>query len=181
MKFSTKIRDRCAVIVELVQNMQPMYKAEATNDYQRHHIETIIGAGIWYIPNKALWTGNISKEAIRSFHPLFGVDKPKLTEDHQFPRKVAARALLEFDWAGVKDPQVEMTKMFVEKYGTYNLVTSQENRDLMKYQKVEVFSTPQIAYKQAGIALLVITSEQLQFVKRRDRATIEMVLDRCSQ
>ena len=46
-----KIQDRCAVIAELVQKMQPMYFSQSTNDYQRHHIETIIGAGLWYIPN----------------------------------------------------------------------------------------------------------------------------------
>ncbi|MBK7915296.1 MAG: hypothetical protein IPJ94_03370 [Chloroflexi bacterium] len=112
-----------------------------------------------HIPNKALWTGSISKEAIRSFHPLFGVDKPKLTEDHQFPRKVAARALLEFDWAGVKDPQAEITKMFVEKYGTYNfLVTSSGKQGSNEaYQKVEVFSlTPKSPMQQAGIVLLDI-------------------------
>ena len=172
-----KIQERCAVIVELVQRMQPMYKASLTSDYQRHHIETIVGAGIWYIPNKSLWTGKISVEAIKSFHPDSQVTKPKLTEDHQFPRKVAARALLEFDWSKSPNPTNEMVKMYTEKYGTFNLITSRENRDLMKFQKVEVFITPQIAYANAGIILVDIQVQQLQLIKRRDYATIEAVLD----
>ena len=56
----------------------------------------MIGAAIWYLPQgDGLWTGKISLEAIRVFHPDLGVVKPKLTANHNFPRKVAAKERLE--------------------------------------------------------------------------------------
>ena len=172
-----KIQDRCAVIAELVQKMQPMYQAETTSEYQRNHIETTVGAGIWYIPNSELWTGRVSLVAIKSFHPLSNVIEPKLTKDHQYPRKVAARKLLECDWSQIKNPEERLTRMYVEEFGTFTLVTPQENRDLMKYQKADVFTTPQKAYHQAGITLLQLTKSQLQYVKKRDEAAINDLLD----
>lgn len=173
---SKRIKQRCAVIAELVQQMQPMYLAKTTNEYQCHHIETIVGAGIWYIPNSSLWTGKASLEVIKSFHPKFDNDVPKFTKDHQYPRKVAARKLLNIDWFKFDDPVEEITKMYLEEFGIYNLVTPKENRDLMKYQRVKVFLSPQDAYDQAGIHLISLTDNQLQEVRRRNKELIESLL-----
>ncbi|MCB8921025.1 MAG: hypothetical protein H6662_05515 [Ardenticatenaceae bacterium] len=43
-------------------------------------------------------------KAIESFHPELGTAEPKFTKDHQYPRKVAARRLLDFDWVESIDP-----------------------------------------------------------------------------
>ncbi|MCB8921024.1 MAG: hypothetical protein H6662_05510 [Ardenticatenaceae bacterium] len=64
----------------------------------------------------------------------------------------------------------------MEEFGVYNLITPKENRDLMKYQKVEVFTSPQDAYDQAGIQLISLTDNQLQEVKQRNKELIESLL-----
>ncbi|MEO0557529.1 MAG: hypothetical protein AAF170_05025 [Bacteroidota bacterium] len=171
-----KIYARCEVIAELVQQMQPMYVAPETHGYQRQHIETIIGAGLWYIPNKPLWTGRISLEAVKSHHPTSGNANPKLTEDHQYPRKVAAQKLLERDWSKDENPTFELTKMYLETFGRFNYVTPGENRALMPYQRAHRFESPELAYEEAGIPLISIESEQLDRVKARHAPTIEAII-----
>ena len=171
-----KIYARCEVIAELVQRMQPMYTASETHDYQRQHIETIVGAGLWYIPNKPLWTGLISRGAVESHHPTSGISKPKLTEDHRYPRKVAAQKLLERDWSADENPTFELTKMYLETYGRFNYVTPGENRALMPYQRAHRFESPELAYEEAGIPLIKIKPVQLKRVKARHAQTIEAII-----
>lgn len=175
-ELDEKIRSRCEVIAELVRQLQPMYQREASTQYQRDHIETIVGAGLWYIPNKSLWTGRISHAAVYSFHPHSGVEKPKVTEDHYYPRKVAARKLLELDWSEVQNPASKLTKMYREKFGRFNLVTPSENRALMPHQRTHTFKSPELSYSKAGIKLLSLDSDQLQLVKSRDARTIDSIL-----
>ncbi|MGB2964355.1 MAG: hypothetical protein WBB69_10260 [Anaerolineales bacterium] len=172
-----RISERCEVIAELVQNMQKMYRSSTTSDYQRNHIQVIIGAGIWYIPNSDLWSGKISVEAVKDFHPTHGIDNPKLSKDHQYPRKVAAKTLLDTDWSTYPAPGREITRLFIEKFGTYNYVTPSENRNLMKYQTVEVFVNPKDAYEKANIQLVSVSENNISLIKKRDKSLIEDLLD----
>ena len=172
-----RIYARCAVIAELVQKMQPMYAAAETIPYQRQHIETIVGAGLWYIPNRSLWTGFMSVGALQSFHPSSGEKKPKLTQDHQYPRKVAARQLLERDWAQVEEPASELTLSYLKTYGRFNYVTPRENRALMPFQRAHRFESPEAAYREAGVRLLKVEPSLLALIKARDGLTIERLLD----
>lgn len=171
-----KIRLRCEVIAELVMQMQPMYERETSTLYQRNHIETIIGAGLWYIPNKSLWTGRISYAAVSDFHPESRIEKPRVTEDHHYPRKVAARELLELDWTEEQNPPAKLTEMYRETFGRYNLVTPGENRALMPYQRTHTFESAELSYSKAGIELLNLDGEQLQRVKSRHTQAIERIL-----
>src|SRR5665647_2237670 len=89
-----RLEEQCAVVAALIVAMRPVY--EAASARQRALLETIIGAGIWYIPKPSrAWTGRISVGALRTFHPESGMAKPRLSEEHVYPRKVAARLLLE--------------------------------------------------------------------------------------
>ena len=117
-----KLNDQCAVVAALIVAMRPVY--QGANERQRALLETIIGAGIWYIPKPAgAWTGLISIGALQTFHPQTGVSSPKLSEEHMFPRKVTARLLLE-------DPLIDgptLAALFREKYGRVHLITPEEN------------------------------------------------------
>src|SRR5579859_3607181 len=95
-----KLAERCAVLADVIRSIIPIYHSPKTTENQRHLIETMIGAAIWYLPTgSGLWTGMISLRAIQAFHPDSGVETPKLTADHNFPRKVAAKELLYLAWS----------------------------------------------------------------------------------
>ena len=178
-KLSTqqKLRERCDILARVVTGIAPIHADASTTDNQRHLLETIIGAAIWYFPHMPqLWTGAISVEALASYLPQSGSEKPRLTADHAFPRKVAARELLQFDWQSESDPGSRVLQLYLEKYGRFNLVTPKENRTLVKYQKGVAFQTPEAAYDAAGIALVTVTVGDLALVKRRDEATISRLM-----
>ena len=167
-----KLNDQCAVVAALIVAMRPVY--QGANERQRALLETIIGAGIWYIPKPAgAWTGLISIGALQTFHPQTGVSSPKLSEEHMFPRKVTARLLLE-------DPLIDgptLAALFREKYGRVHLITPEENKAVQPYQRVGVFTSPEVAYEKAGIVFTELTQYELRQIKRRQPETIERLLN----
>ncbi len=86
-------------MADIVESVGPVYHdATATEDQRRFIVvETIIGAALWYLPvPEKCWTGKVSVEAINSHHPNSGDSgdqNPKLTADHEYPRKIAAADL----------------------------------------------------------------------------------------
>jgi hypothetical protein len=148
--------------------MRPVY--EAANPNQRALLETIVGAAIWYIPKPILaWTGQISRGALQAFHPESGNSRPRLSEEHVYPRKVAARLLL----ADATLTGESMAHLFREKYGRVHLITSEENKVVQRHQRVGVFNSPDEAYALAGINLIELSEDALRKIKKRDRETIE--------
>ena len=92
-KREARLREQCDVVSSMIIAMRPVY--EAASPQQRALLETIVGAAIWYIPKPVLaWTGQISRGALQAFHPESGNSRPRLSEEHVYPRKVAARLLL---------------------------------------------------------------------------------------
>ena len=166
------------VLVNLIREIKPFYYDAQTNDWQKQKIQTIIGAGIWYFPRgRYLWTGNISIEAIKCFHPSSGKKEPKLTEEHQYPRKVAALKLLDRDWDKEENPSAKMSELYINKYGVINYVTSKENSNLKPFQKMDVFKSPEDTYQRAGIKLVKISNDQLKQIMKRNGNLIENLLD----
>lgn len=172
-----KIIGRCSALANAAIQIQNIYSDEATSEDQRNFLETMIGAGIWYLDSKGIPTNKISVGVLKDYHPDRGVKKPKYTEDHEYPRKVAARELLKFDWSGIDVPAIKFFELYNEKYGRVNYVTSTENKSITKYQRVSVFTTPEKAYEQAGIKLVEVADIELSKVKARDRAVIERLLN----
>lgn len=169
-----KLAEWCDILAEMIKAVAPIYRAERTSAQQKQLMETTIGAAIWYLPEvPGLWTGMVSLEAILSFYPKAQKTKPKFTEEHQYPRKIAARELLQFNWENDEQPGKTLLELYVSKYGRYNLVTSRENGHLRTYQKGNVFTNPEKAYKDAGINLILLTSEELAAVKKGKRKFIE--------
>ena len=163
-----KLEEQCAVVAALIVAMRPVY--EAATIQQRALLETIIGAAIWYIPKPSCaWTGRISVGALRTFHPASGIEKPRLSEEHVYPRKVTARLLLE----DASLSGSSLATLFREKYGRVHFITSEENKAVQPFQRVGVFTSPDDAYSKAGIVLVELAEEELRRVKRRHLETID--------
>jgi len=178
-KSETRLIEQCRVLARTIQLLVPLYREASLLPSQRQLIETTVGAAIWYLPQgNDLWTGRISKEALRAHLPSSSGQSPSLTKDHHYPRKVTAARLLSLDWTTIPDPAAELLNRFRQEYGTFNLVLKHENRRLMKYQRDRSFEDPSQAYASAGIALTEISRDELADVKRRDAATIERILAR---
>ena len=163
-----KIRNHCGALADVITAVKSIHeKAEAP---QKAFIETMIGAAIWYIPKPPnAWTGRISKAALKSFHSTSGIEKPRFSEEHIYPRKVAARLLIERK--ELNGPA--LFKLFTEKFGRLHYITPDENKAVIRFQKDAVFTEPETAYLQAGIDLVEVNAEDLRSIKKRDDATIE--------
>ena len=163
-----KLDEQCEIVAALIVAARPSYGSATAK--QRALLETIIGAGIWYIPKPSgAWTGRISVGALRAFHPASGREKPRLSEEHVYPRKVTARLLLED--AALTGPSLSL--LFREKYGRVHLITPEENKTVQRFQRAGVFTSPEDAYSQALIEFVGVTTDDLRKIKRRDAATID--------
>lgn len=148
MGKDARLRERCAVLAEAVRALKPIYKSSSTTPNQKQLLETIIGAAIWYFPQPPdLWTGMLSVEGAKALQA-----GARVTRDHQYPRKLAARELLRLDDKDLTPSSVHA--LYVEKFGKFNLITKQENRKLMRFQRVEVFVNPEDCYTKAGVCLI---------------------------
>ena len=143
--YEDKVKNKCSALLKLIRGIQEFYSS--ANPEQRRFIETTVGAAIWYLPknNKVLFTGKKGLDAIK---------KNERSEDHLFPRKIAATELLNFNWNKESDPEKVLVELFLNKYGKFNYVSKSENKKLIKYQKSEIFKSPENAYSNAGIVLV---------------------------
>jgi hypothetical protein len=161
----------CGALSSVISAIRTFYtNAEVS---QKALIETMIGAAIWYIPKpKNAWTGKISRRALEKLHPDAEGEPGRLSEEHVYPRKMAAKELL--TQANLESGVVE--KLFREKYGTLHYITPEENKAVIRFQKSNVFTTSERAYQQAGIVLISVDRNDLKAIKDRDRVTIERYL-----
>jgi len=166
-----KLERHCAALAEVVIAVRPAYAKLETE--QRALIETMIGAAIWYVPKPSdAWTGCMSVSALKLFHPDSGIEKPKFSEEHVYPRKVAAQLLLEDE----KLTGERMAQLFREKYGKLHYTTSDENKLVKPFQRAGVFTSPEEAYSKAGIKFVQVSKDDLRSIKQRKREVIEKYL-----
>lgn len=170
-----RLQNRCEILAKTILQIKPLYM-DCEDESQKAFLETLIGAGIWYL-GKGVWTNKISTNVVKSFHPDSGEIEPKYTEDHEYPRKVAARELLQMDWKNFDNKTDKLIQLFKDKYGRVNYVTKNENSRLTKFQKVDVFISPKLAYQNANVQLINITNEQLMEIKQRNIAVINKLSD----
>jgi hypothetical protein len=168
-----KIRLHCATLARVIEAVRPAYLESAES--QRALVETMIGAAIWYVPKpRNAWTGMISVAALRSFHPESGVIRPKVSEEHVYPRKVAAKQLLEETTLD----EEKMLQTFVTRYALIHYITPDENKVVTRFQRTSVFTSPEEAYERAGIHFLTINQEDFRQIKKRDKELIETYLNK---
>jgi hypothetical protein len=175
-----KLHDLCALLAQMISCLKPLHSSPSTTSNQGQLLETVIGAAIWYLPDVfQLWTGKASTLAVKS---LKAGDLKNVSKDHETPRKVAARRLL-----GLSDELLSadnVYRLYTECFGRFNLVTKAENRLLMRFQRADVFISPDQAYIAAGIELVdafdlpearkrVGILKKAKLVKERFRAAAE--------
>jgi hypothetical protein len=142
-----RFEEKLSALVSIVQALKPQYEEAAENSEARRLIETLIGATIWYLPQpKTLWTGQISLAA------LSGLPNVKLSRDHDVPRKIAAARLLRLSLDELT--MESLAQLYEQSLGRFNLVTKEENRKLMPFQRGGVYETTESAYARAGIKLV---------------------------
>jgi hypothetical protein len=167
-KREAKLEGRCQVLAEIIDAIKPVYLK--ANNEQKAFIETMIGAAIWYIPKPPnTWTGHVSVGVLKAFHPKSEHTKPKFSEEHVYPRKMAAKLLLKDNLLNGE----KLKLLFKEKYGRLHFITPGENKSVLKHQKAKYFTTPEDAYAKAGISLIKISDSDLPFIKKRDLKIIE--------
>ncbi len=174
--YEERLLRHCRQLFNLIKGVQNAYR-EITNDDERRYIETTIGAAIYYLPHQhnRLWSGLVSEAAIKEHHPESGSPKPRLTKDHFYVRKRAARDLLSEEWQIEEKSAKRMMQLFQEKFGRFHYVTPTENSRLKQHQDKDN-ATPEEAYQAAGIRLVQVDPKLLSAIRRRDKNTINQLL-----
>lgn len=156
-----KLINRCNVLRKIIISLSEIYFDANTNEDQKKLIETVLGAAIWYLPSSLdLWTGKISEEALKLIKE--GTNVTKLTKEHEFPRKLAAREVLTSELPNIKKSDNRLFELYTKKYGRWNLVTPRENKILGKFQKDVSFISSSESYSKAGIKLIEVEKSLLQ-------------------
>ena len=116
-----KLKNRCCVLRKCIISLSAIYHDTNTNEDQKRFIETIIGAAIWYLPyGSDLWTGKFSEEALKLFNQ--GTPTNKLTKEHEFPRKLAAKEVLTSELNNLNKSDSRLFELYTTQYG--NGITS---------------------------------------------------------
>jgi hypothetical protein len=171
------LNERAKVLHDILLSTYERYFHDSMNQGQKGLYETIIGAGIWYLPSgPELYSGKISKTALESLK----VDSvgTKLVEEHSFPRKVGGKFLYElFKHHNGDFTEIQLVELFKTKLGKFNLVLKSENDRLKVFQKIENFTIgeegflksiakiEEYAYDEAGIELCDFSVEKYKEYK----------------
>ena len=112
------------VLKKVLQCSKSIYK-DLIDEKEKAFIETIIGAAIFYLPNrvKEHFSGYISIEAIKYY-----LKTAKLIKDHILPRRRSASIVLNSEYS-----LVNLEDDFHNKFASFMYVTTQENKLLVNY------------------------------------------------
>ena len=84
----TSFEKRALVLAQLILSTEEVYRH--AEEAEKGLLETLVGAGIWYLPNfSELFNQKISKAALASLEEKSG--QTRLVEEHAIPRKVAGK------------------------------------------------------------------------------------------
>ena len=158
-----KLEKKAQVMAEMIIQTAKIY--HASEESEKGLMETLVGAGIFYLPNHpGLFNNKISKEAWVQLQTK--PEKLKLVAEHAIPRKVAGRLLYTKYLPLLQENPLAMVELYEKYFGRYNLVLKEENDRLRKFQKAQVFVSEEEAYALAGIELVDFTYEEyLEFQK----------------
>jgi hypothetical protein len=172
-----KLRLRCQTLAALIPPLHREYQA-AKHDTQRHLIETLIGAGLWYLPKvNGLWTGLISTTALEQcLKGAFATRRP--SEEHLVPRKIAARHLLDLTLHDLDKLAAEIERRYLCVYVRFHFVTSTENKILVQHQRSDVFENPAVTYERAGVSFRRVSEVELRAARRGNEDVIREAIAR---
>ena len=159
----SKLKDRCEVLKSMLIKCRERYHRINTSDDQKKFMETMVSAGIFYLPTSLEnWTGKISEECLNQIR-LNKTYTP--TKEHEYPRKIAATHLLN-NIDKIESGELDLVDFYLNNCGRYNFVTRSENTKLKKHQKSEVFTNTETSYLEANINLVEITEEDYKNLKK---------------
>jgi len=148
------LEKRSYVLSKVVDCVSDLYHNGELDEGQKGLIETLLGAGIWYLPTgKELFSGKISKAALSEIETNYSL---KLVEEHGYPRKVAGKSLFHEHLNELISDSNKLYNLYLDKMGRFNLVLKEENNRLKKFQKTQIFKTEEEAYMSAGIELVMV-------------------------
>lgn len=176
------LREKSMKLVAIIKQVAPIYMAPGNTEDQKNYMETIIGAAIWYLPSnyEEMWTRRISVEALTKYLPSRGPKPKRLSEDHEYPRKLSAAEALTQEWGDGESAVDNFVKIYKTKYGRFNYVTPHENRVLMRLQRKSVYVDAETAYQKAGIRLVSVDFDDLKKVKKRNEEVINKYLSQAT-
>lgn len=174
-----KLHERADIVARTVISQQPFYASASCTANQRQLLETMVGAAIWYFPQgEDLWTGAVSVAALTVLGESLQPKKVKLTKDHHYPRKFSAMELFNLDWSAIESPAEEVTSRYLERYGQFNYVLPEENKQLVKYQRSHTFVSPSHAYQEAGIELRTLSKPLLKAILGGERELAGLIIEK---
>ena len=157
------LETRAALLSQLISNNSALYQASAPGE--QGLLEVLIGNAIFFLPNSPeLYSGKISEQALASLQS--NLSGTKLVEEYGIPRKVAGRLLFTTYLEDLRQDPKAFERLYLEKFGRYNLVSKKENDRLRKFQRASVFISEESSYAQAGIVLQDFSFEAYQEYKR---------------
>jgi hypothetical protein len=140
-----RLKERCGALAAMVRGVQPFYSNGTTT--QKQLIETTLGASVFYLGGRKcdLWDGFISADALKAWKD----SGKRPSEEHTHPRRITGQKLLQLHQTELTDGNLE--KLYLNEYGKFTFVTSNENRKLRPHQSEGVFTCAEDACKKAGI------------------------------
>jgi len=161
-----RLFENSQVLTKLIKLTSELYHDKTLNNSQRAFLQTLIGAGIWYLPSdkRLLFNGKISQAALDQ---LKTDPKTKLVEEHFIPRKIAGQALYSNYLEEIKSNDSFLQELYLQKIGKFNYVLKVENSRLAKFQRADKFIDEESAYRNAGIEMVTITLDEVEKLKKR--------------
>lgn len=149
------LNEKCELLTNIINSTSALYHENTTNNEQRGLLETIIGAGIWYLPThkNELYSGCASVALLQDICNK-DLKEIKWTEEHSFPRKVAGNRLYTKFTKELNDDSQFLKELYLSKLGRFNIVTTSENNKLKKFATVDNFVDDNSSYEAAEIKLV---------------------------
>jgi hypothetical protein len=149
------LTEKCELLTDMIKATTELYHATTTNDEQRGLLETIIGAGIWYLPShkNELYSGYASIALLEDICNK-DLNDIRWTEEHSFPRKVAGNRLYSQYINEINSNSQFLKELYLSTLGRFNIVTTNENNKLKKIATVENFINDNLSYEAAEIHLV---------------------------
>jgi len=152
------LKEKTEILSEVISLTASMYDRKGLTPLQKAFLETLIGAGIWYLPKdrNILFSGKISKMALAQLQT--DPKNTKLVEEHgKYPRKVSGRALYTEYLEEIRKDGNRLIELYLKI----------ENTRLSRFQRADKFIDEEIAYRLAGIEMVAITLEEVNRLLRR--------------
>lgn len=163
---------RIELLAKFIIATAPIYHDEKTNSRQKALMETIVGAGVFYLPHGTnLYSGYMSKAAL---HALKKNNKIKLVKEHPFPRKITGKLCYTDYLKSIQENLENFEKLYLEKFGRWNYVLKAENNKLIKYSKSDNFIDEKTSYILSGIELVPIDLASIRIIRPQDSEDISV-------